>query len=363
MLLCRFTWLAFCLTACLIVSQAGSTRGQEESSMHDLIVVLIDEADVPAAKDGTLAKVQVREGETVQTGQILAQLDDREAQLQHQAAETELEIAQKKLANQQFVELAEMKLAQQEQLKRHHEITIGIATEKANNSVRVLASEKAEAVAKNELNRATQARKRFIDSVSQSEIDSLQLAHERTILETQQAGIDQQLDALQLQAEQESANTFQLGIERCIIERDAAVADLRIATLDIEFSRQKQQLAELALKNHQVLAPWDGVIVKRFHQQGEWVKRGEPVLRLIRLDRLRAEGYATADVVPKLRSNSTVQLKIELGDGQSVQREGEIVFISPELDPVNQERPFWIEFDNPKLDVLPGMRLSLKFAP
>ncbi|MDG2223276.1 MAG: HlyD family efflux transporter periplasmic adaptor subunit, partial [Rubripirellula sp.] len=289
MLLYRFAWLAFCLLTCLSLVQAEATHAQEVSSLHDLIVVLIDEADVPAAKDGTIAKLQVREGETVQAGQILARLDDREAQLQHQAAETELEIAEKKLANQQFVQLAEMKLAQQEQLKRHHEITIGIAAAKANNGVRVLASEKAEAVAKNELNRATQARKRFADSVSQSEIDNLQLAHERTILETRQAGLDQQLDALQLQAEQESANTFQLGIERYTIERDAAVADLRIATLDIEFSRQKQKLAELALKNHQVLAPWDGVIAKRFHQQGEWVKRGDPVLRLIRLDRLRAE--------------------------------------------------------------------------
>ena len=43
-----------------------------------------------------------------------------------------------------------------------------------------------------------------------------------------------------------------------------------------------------------------------------------------------------------------------------IRREGRIVFISPEIDPVNEEVRFWVEFDNSTLDVLPGMRLSLK---
>ncbi len=65
-------------------------------------------------------------------------------------------------------------------------------------------------------------------------------------------------------------------------------------------------------------------------------------------------------MIDQLRQNRSVHLTIQMGADSTVEREGQIVFISPEIDPVNKEVRFWVEFDNPKLDVLPGMRLSLR---
>ena len=39
-----------------------------------------------------------------------------------------------------------------------------------------------------------------------------------------------------------------------------------------------------------------------------------------------------------------------------------MVFISPEIDPVNHEVRFWVEFDNSDGDVLPGLRALLTEA-
>ncbi len=363
MLTNRLSLFAAGLVLASVLCQFSTLSAAETITVSDLIVGLIDQADVPAAKDGSIAELNVREGETVTAGQVLATLDDREAVLHRAAAKTEMMIAEEQAASQQAVQLAQTQLAQQEQLRRQHQIALEVATLKSKNEVRVQASEKAEAVAKNELSRAVQARSQFADSVSQSEIDGLRLSHEQRMLEVRQASLERQLDALQLQSEQEVERTFQLAIQRARIELEVAIANARISAMEIELGRHQHRLAELAVDQHRVVAPWNGTVTKQFLHQGEWVKRGEPVVRLIRLDRLRAEGYAGADLVPHLQSASTVKLNVDLGDGRATQREGEVVFVSSELDPVNQERAFWVEFENPDRIVLPGMRLSLTITP
>ncbi len=47
-------------------------------------------------------------------------------------------------------------------------------------------------------------------------------------------------------------------------------------------------------------------------------------------------------------------------NGATIERTGQVVFISSEIDPVNNEVKFRVEFDNPDQDVLPGMRLRLR---
>lgn len=54
-----------------------------------------------------------------------------------------------------------------------------------------------------------------------------------------------------------------------------------------------------------------------------------------------------------------VDLDIDLGNGSTIDRIGEITYVGSEIDPVNNEVRFWVEFDNPGHEVLPGMRLRL----
>ena len=356
----RHPYLRIALLLCVAnASVSGFADAEDAITIEGLVVVLIDEADVPAAKDGIIASMPAREGKAVKTDELIARLDNRKALFQHAAAATELESAEHKLANQYGVELAEKKLSQQEQLKQQHQIELEMASAKAKNEVRVRASRKAEAVAKTELERLLFSRQSFVESVSQSDVDKQRLAHERTVLETEQAIFEQKLDAFQLRAKQEAADTIELGVQLSKIERDAAIADVRVAQLDVELSRQQLELSKLTLQDHEVRAPWNGVIAKRYKNEGEWVKQGEPIVRLIRLDRLRAEGFASPETASYLDKHASVEVTVETGNGKIIRRVAEIVFVSPELDPVNQERAFWIEFANPDQDVLPGMRLSV----
>ena len=346
--------------AILLVAGICNHATAQSLTVDEMVVVLIDAVDVPANETGVIAEINVHEGHAVTAGQQLGMLDDRKARLQESLARTQLEIATEMAGNALATDVAKKKLAEQQQLAKQHEITREIAGRKAENDVRVLASSKTEAVAKNELDRATRARQEYVDSVSRSEIDGLRLTYEKTRLETQQADFELKIDVLHAATEKEAATGHALSIERSKIEVEQAIADQRVQQLQAQLQQHQTQLAALTTLQHKIVSPIGGVVVQRFRHKGDWVTAGDPVVRVIRLNRLRAEGFVPSETIDHLRQNRSVQLTIEMGADKTVQREGEIVFISPEIDPVNNEVRFWVEFDNPELDVLPGMRLSLR---
>ena len=54
--------------------------------------------------------------------------------------------------------------------------------------------------------------------------------------------------------------------------------------------------------------------------------------------------------------DSPVLLAVELPDGQQAEFPGKLVFVSPEIDPVNAQVRVWAEIENEGLRLRPGMR-------
>lgn len=352
--------LTLASVTCFFALGPTESSADDVFQVHDLVVVVIESVEVAARETGVIAELTAREGISVTSGQELGKLDDRKSRIQEKLAATQLEIATAKAENSLATDLAEKKLEHQRQLAKQHGFVHVIATKKAENGLRVLASKKSEGVAKNELDRANRARREFVDSVSPSEIDGLRLAYERSRLETQQADFELEVDKLNLRSENEVAAALGLNIDQSKIQLAQAVADQQVQRLQSVLQGQQFELAKLAVGQHRILSPIDGVVVERIRGQGDWVKPGDPVVRVVRLNRLRAEGFVAAGAIGKLRANRTVALTVGAGDDGTITREGRIVFISPEIDAVNNEARFWVEFDNPNLDVLPGMRVSMK---
>ncbi len=340
----------------------GASSADESLVVNELIVTLIDSVEVPSSETGIVAELLVHEGHSVTNGQAIARLDDRQAKIEQSLTTTQLEIARWRSQNDRTVDLAEKKLAEEQQRAKQQLVLLEVAKRKGENGVRVEASSKAEAVAKNELDRAIQARLQFVDSVSKSEIDGLRLSHEKSRLETKQAAFERDLDVLNAKAEAEAASGLALAIDRFQIEVAQAEADRKLSELQVLLHQHQASLAELTVSKLRVESPLDGIVVELYRKTGDWVTAGEPIARVIRVNRLRAEGFVPLSKLQGLRDNRDVTLSIATGqeDSSTIERDGRIVFIHPEVDPVNGEVAFWVEFDNPNVDVLPGMRLSLK---
>ena len=203
-------------------------------------------------------------------------------------------------------------------------IELLIAKTHAENDINVRFSKKSVEVAKAELGRSIDSIKRFPKSVSESEMDRLRLLVEKGNLEVEQA------------------------------EHDFAVAGFAQHVKANELQSAEQKAA-----NHQIAAPIKGIVVQIQRHQGEWVKPGDTVLRILRIDRLRAEGYIKAKYLGKVAKGREVRLTVELPQGGEVKLAGKIVFLDPEIEPVNAQLRVWAEFSNPDLQLLPGMRAKM----
>lgn len=277
--------------ALLLLSSTGMPACLPAAEVPSMLIRLVQQVDVPAREAGLLAAVRVTEGQMVQEGELLAQIDDTEARLAEEQAVLDVQIAR---AN-------------------------------ATNDVNLRFARKSVDVAKAELQRAEQSNQSFAKSVSDSEMDRLRLVVERSVLAVEQSQHEQTIAGLTLQAKESVVRSAQETVQR-----------------------------------HKLLAPFSGIVVQIKRNHGEWVTPGEAVVRILRIDRLRAEGYLPAQFARPDLQGKAVRLSVDLPDAPGTVFPGKIVFLDPEIDPVNAQVRIWAEVENAGLQLRPGMRASMK---
>ncbi len=209
--------------------------------------------------------------------------------------------------------------------KEAAELQARLAELESQNDVDFRFAEKSRAVAEAEQQRGQQAVESYAKSVSKSELDQLKLVAERAALAAEQAQRD--LDGKQL--------TLQL--------------------------REKElELLAARVEMMQVRAPSSGMVVEVFPQDGEWVASGAPIARLIRLDRLRVEGFVDGKRFDQSLKGAAVSLLVKLPPGnQLTEFFGSVSFVSPEVNPVTGQIRVFADIDNPELKLRPGTRGKL----
>lgn len=365
-----------CVLPCDCVPRCGADQSIAAGDLADdvlvienLIVAAIDSTAVPSRIAGTIRELAVREGDSVSPGHPLANLDDAEARSAYLQAAAEAKIAVEVASSQVVGELAEQDLVLANQAIDRQSMSVQIAEQKADSDIRIRAAEKASLVAKNELERAAVARDRFPDAVSQSEIDGLALTHQRSLLETQQAALERQLDSLTAQIERQAALELKTAVRAAELEVTKSRFDQSILRLRADSIRHQVDQAKLVLNKHQIASPLDGVVAEVFRRPGEWVQPGDAIVRIVRLNRLRAEGFLSSDQAAGLRSQrdeksavKSVALDWVMPSGESRTMPCKVSFISPEVDAINNQVRFWVEFDNPDWLIFPGMKVNVRIV-
>lgn len=140
------------------------------------------------------------------------------------------------------------------------------------------------------------------------------------------------------------------------LTREAAVvvADAALARLDAERAEQAEMLAR-----HKVLAPYDGVIVRRYSDPGEWVQTGTPVLDLVATHPLRVDVQLPQRYLGRLDANTRVTLSLDALPGQS--RPAKLAATVPAADPATRTYLARLELDNRDGKLAPGMSARLRF--
>ena len=202
---------------------------------------------------------------------------------------------------------------------------VAIADRKAGNDVTIRFAKKATEVAKAELARAEESIKKYPKSVSDTEIDRLRLTVDRSTLEIEQA--EHLLDVEQLTGK--------------LKEREA-------------------EAAAISLERRQIHSPIDGVVVEINARAGEWVEPGEKVMRVLRMDRLKAEGFISAKDLRDDILGAEARVTVDLPGRKDYSVTGRVKFVSPEIDPVNGQVRVWVEIENPDLLLRSGLRAKME---
>ena len=150
-------------------------------------------------------------------------------------------------------------------------------------------------------------------------------------------------------------------------ELKVAVAQVLEAKENIGIAEADLKLAQQALAEHTIVAPFDGVIIKRMKNPGESVRANEAVVQLGNLSRLGAEAYVPLDFAFRIKEGQIVEIqpRIAHGKGESLAIEkkrfrGKIKFVDPQIQPVAEEAlRIRAEFENPTGELRPGLMVQM----
>lgn len=344
-----------CCALAAVQPVSVSAQSQEPIHVSPVTVLVIDERSVAAADAGRLKTLNVVEGQSVKAGEQLASLESDQEALAVETAELNHRAAVFQFENQLPIQTAQAALTVATQGMGRIQATLKIADKEAEETFSVQIAETERDAAQAELERATRARERNRLSVSESQFLQLQVAARKGELQVQQALSDLEVakllpmvHAAELEEQQASISRFEL-----LLQQEQHNRELNRLTVD---SRQQEvNAAKLLLERRVVKTPIAGVIAEIHHKPGEWVEKGAPILKVIDLTRLRLEGFIEAHHVTRPLVGSPVSIRFPTVLPDAAPLKGVVRFVVPQVDPVNQRIRVWAEFDNPEMQILPGM--------
>lgn len=204
------------------------------------------------------------------------------------------------------------------------QVTCRLAGQKSLDNADLRLAQKRSAVAANELERAVSANQRRADTYPVKEVERLQLVADSAVIEIERA---------------EKA--------RKLLEEELALAQIELSQ------------AEELLARHQITAPSDGIVTAVEKRPGEWAEPGTALFQLVRVDRLRIEGFVAGDAAAAGLLGRAAVATLETPDGPRAM-EAVVTFVSPEASPVNGQVRVFIEIDNSAGLLRPGTRIGTR---
>lgn len=147
-----------------------------------------------------------------------------------------------------------------------------------------------------------------------------------------------------------------LMYEKSILQQEKALNDQALAALDAKVKGAELEAAQVALKKRSIYAPFDGEVVKLHREKSEWVNPGDPILTLMRFDKLYVEtkvpakdfdrgelvGRPVTVVVQRARDNHvTVKGKV-VHVGQEIESSGNYA-VRAEIDNVREDKSWAVQ--------------------
>ncbi|WP_238549140.1 efflux RND transporter periplasmic adaptor subunit [Acaryochloris marina] len=279
---------------------------------------------------GQIRQLTVREGDIVQAGQRIAEIDVRDIQAQQQQATAAIPQAQSAVSIAHSAKLTAQAQKSQAQAR----------VQEAQAQLTEAQAELADA----QLHQQRMVMLRREGAVSQSRLDEA-----NTRLSVIQARISQAKAGLT------QSRTTVRQAQAAVVQ---AQAQIRQAQAQVEQAQAQVKQTQANLDYGTVIAPFTGVIRHKYTEVGAMAGPGESIVKLERSGHLRLSVDAPESLVGQIQRGKSVLVQI---DALNRQIAGRINQIIPAADP--RSRNFTVKIAlKPNQDLLPGMFGRLQFS-
>lgn len=149
-------------------------------------------------------------------------------------------------------------------------------------------------------------------------------------------------------------------LENQELELDLARIDLSRLEIAEEREELEYNIAREELRKRTLVAPFDGKVVALLIKTGENCEPDTPLVHLAGITAVNLVANIELGLSRKFKTGQAVELHMQTG-AEAVKRNGEIIFISPVVDPASGLRTIKARFDNQDGKVVPGVTGDLRF--
>ena len=280
-----------------------------------------DTVDISSKRDGKIVEIMVREGDSVEAGQLLARILSPQDDAQVEAQKANVVENERKLEEAQSAGPARVALAE------------------AN-----LAASQAEYVRwQAELQQAEIDAKRYPPLVETGAAAAQTADQHLTKLKVAQASTDaahKQVLAAQASLEQAKAQLQQI-----------ATAKANVASSQAQLRRFQENVNDLSIK-----APIAGTILTRSAEPGRVVAAGQTILTMVDLHKLYLRGFVPEGSIGKVKVGQQAEVYLDSDPKQAIQ--AEVIRIDPQV----MFTPENTYFKDDRVKQVMGVKLGLKGA-
>jgi HlyD family secretion protein len=285
---------------------------------------------------GRLAERLVDEGESIAAGQVVARLDSADQELMVAQAEANLSYAKSVLAELEAgsreQEIRQAKAAVEQAKAMLDELERGSRRQEVASAKDMVAQAEAEA------NRLATDRKRFEELYAQGAVSEQQFDAVRTaaIVATEQyESARESLDLVVEGPRRETINQARAALKQA--EERYALVQEGPRKESIEQARAKVSVAEETLRQAkqqraytELIAPFDGVVLNKSAEPGEYLNPGTPVVTVGEMDRVWLRAYVNEMDLGRISLNQDVEVTTDSYSGKAYR--GRIAFIASEAE-------------------------------
>ena len=169
--------------------------------------------------------------------------------------------------------------------------------------------------------------------------------------------IENRIELLNSAKELVKLNEIEYSSVKQLVDKGlSSKSKLRMAAYNLSDAKSRLKNIELDIDNTNILAPFDGIIIEKKIEVGDYVTPGNILLTIVNLNPIKIQAYLSEFDINKVKLNT----KTIIEDSNGIKKNGKITFISPSAENSTRTFEVIIEANNNDLSFKSGITTSIK---